>query len=626
MYLEVESAKLSWDKLKIVNSSTQTTTRSTLLLRLWRHLSQRRQLQFWLLMGFMPISAFMEVISLGAVLPFLGILIVPEKVFNHSMVQMVVPAFGITSSDQMILPLTIAFAAIALIAGAFRILLLWASTRVAFASGADLGIEVYRRTLYQPYRVHVARNSSEVISSITYKVDSVVFEVLQPLLALISSLILLVAVSAALFTIDPMVASIALIGFGASYGLITWLARQRLHINSQRISHEQTQLVKALQEGLGGIRDILLEGTQPAYCDAYRKIDQPLRRAQGDNNFIQHFPRYALESLGMVLIAMLAYILSLESGGIAEAMPVLGAMALGGQRVLSGLQQSYINWTRIAGTHASLVDTLELLDQPLDEESLQPDPAPLIFQDSIQCQGVSFRYTSEGPWILEGLNLNIQKGARIGFVGSTGSGKSTVQDLIMGLLMPTEGTILVDGQTVGGNRVRAWQRTIAHVPQTIYLSDNSLAENIAFGVLLEEIDMKRVQQAAKQAQIADFIESQPDGYKSLVGERGVRLSGGQRQRIGIARALYKNASVLVFDEATSALDSTTEKAVMSSIERLKRDLTILIIAHRITTVRHCDVIMELDHGRLVAQGTYEQLMDHSPSFREMARTGTENQH
>jgi ATP-binding cassette subfamily B protein len=298
---------------------------------------------------------------------------------------------------------------------------------------------------------------------------------------------------------------------------------------------------------------------------------------------------------------------------------VLGALALGAQRLLPALQQSYSAWASIAGNHASLDDTIELLDQPLPAELLQPAPAPLLFQKDIQFRGVRFRYANDGPWVLDGLNLVIVKGARVGFVGSTGSGKSTTLDLLMGLLMPTEGELLVDGQPISGIRVKAWQQTIAHVPQSIYLADTTLAENIAFGVPPDTIDLDRVRQAARQAQIADFIESSPEGYQAYVGERGIRLSGGQRQRIGIARALYKQASVLVFDEATSALDNATEQSVMDAIEGLSSDLTILLIAHRLTTVRRCDTIVELEHGQVVAQGSYEQLLECSPSFRSMAR-------
>jgi len=588
-----------------------------LLLRLWRHLTPRRRRQFALLMGLMLVSAFSEVISLGAVLPFIGILTAPDRVLSYPIVAHVAQTWNITSANQLALPLTVAFAAAALCAGAIRIVLLWVSNRLAFAAGADLSIKVYRRTLYQPYPVHMARNSSVVISGITDKINGAT-TVLQSLLTFGSSVVLLAAIMLALIAIDRVVASLAALGFGASYALITWPARYKLKRNSQRIAYEQTQVVKALQEGLGGIRDVLLDGTQEVYCDIYRQADLPLRQAHGNNTFIGQSPRYAMEALGMVLIAALAYGLSRHAGGIAPALAVLGALALGAQRLLPALQQAYSTWAGIVGSHASLVTALELLDQPLPVEILQPAPAPLIFQDAIRFNAVRFRYTSDGPWVLDDLNLTIPNGARIGFVGSTGSGKSTALDLLMGLLTPSEGDFLVDGQPVSGSRLRAWQRTIAHVPQSIYLADTTVAENIAFGVPRHAVDFQRVKRVARQAQIAEFIESRPEGYNSRIGERGIRLSGGQRQRIGIARALYKQASVLVFDEATSALDNTTEQSVMNAIEKLGRDLTILLIAHRLTTVRRCDMIVELEHGRVVAQGTYEHLLRLSPSFQRMA--------
>jgi ABC-type multidrug transport system fused ATPase/permease subunit len=588
------------------------------LLHLWRHLTNRRKLQFGLLMGLMLVSALAEVVSLGAVVPFLSVLVVPDRVFDHPMLSVKALAWGINSADQLVLLLTIAFAVAAVIAGAIRILLLWATNRLAFAAGADLDMEAYRRTLYQPYQVHVARNSSEVISGIVSKINGVVFGVILPVLTLVSSTVLLAAIMLALIAIHPIGASVAALGFGASYMFISWVSRRQLYSNSQRIAYEQTQVVRALQEGLGGIRDVLLSGTQSVYCDIYCRADLTLRQAQGNNAFIGQSPRYIMEALGMVLIAALAFTFSEQTGGVATGLPVLGALALSAQRLLPALQQIYSSWASIASSHATLTDTLKLLDQPLPDELLGVAPAPLSLQNNIRFDAVRFRYTSDGPWVLDGLNLIISKGTRVGFVGSTGSGKSTMLDLLMGLLSPTEGELLVDGQPISGNRLRAWQQVIAHVPQSIYLADTTLAENIAFGVPLEAIDFGRVQHAARQAKIADFIESRPEGYRAYVGERGIRLSGGQRQRIGIARALYKQASVLVFDEATSALDNATEQSVMDAIGELHRDLTILLIAHRLTTVRRCDTIVELEQGEVVAQGTYEQLLERSSSFRRMA--------
>jgi ATP-binding cassette subfamily B protein len=300
-----------------------------------------------------------------------------------------------------------------------------------------------------------------------------------------------------------------------------------------------------------------------------------------------------MESIGMVLFAVLALWMTRGHQGMVTAFPVLGALALGAQRLLPALQQGYAAWSGMLGAQDSTKEVLELLDQPLPPEASQPLPAPLPFKKMIQFESVKFSYISEGPWVLENLSFNISKGARVGFIGKTGSGKSTCLDLLMGLLEPSSGRITVDGIVLDRRNHRSWQRNIAHVPQSIYLTDASVAENIAFGVPSEKIDMKRVKEAARQAHIVDFIESSPQGYQALVGERGIRLSGGQRQRIGIARALYKQATVLVFDEATSALDNETEQAVMEAIEDLSTDLTILIIAHRLTTIKNCAKIIEL---------------------------------
>ena len=320
----------------------------------------------------------------------------------------------------------------------------------------------------------------------------------------------------------------------------------------------------------------------------------------------------------MVLIAALGYLLSRQAEAAISALLVLGTLALGAQRLLPVLQQAYAASVGILSNRDSLSDVLKFLDQPLPVEALQPAPPPLDFQKSIRFNDVHFRYTSDSAWVLRGVDLTLPKGSRVGFVGSTGSGKSTLLDLLMGLMEPTDGSVLVDELPVNGTRLLAWRRAIAHVPQSIYLADISLAENIALGVHYEKIDMERVRQAAKQARIADYIESSPDGYTAVVGERGIRLSGGQRQRIGIARALYKQATVLVFDEATSALDNTTEQEVMDAIGELGRELTIVMVAHRLTTVKHCDFIVELEQGRVVAQGTYESLLECSTSFRNMA--------
>jgi ATP-binding cassette subfamily B protein len=589
-----------------------------LLIRLWHQLSTRRKRQFGLIVVLVLGSALAEVVSLGAVLPFLAVLAAPDKVMKYAFVGPLMRQLGVNSPSQLVLALALGFACAAILAGALRTLLLRVLTRVAFATGADLSSEVFRRTLYQPYQVQITRNSSELISVITGKLAETV-NILNQILLLISSSVLMVFILSALFFINPVVALLSMASFGGAYASITHFSRKQLRTSSQRIAIEHTQVVKALQEGLGGIRDVLLDGTQPVYCDIYRKAEHEMRRAYGNIVFASASPRFAMEALGMVLIAALAYGMSRGAGGVSSAIPTLAALALGAQRLLPVLQQGYAAWAAISGGQAALAITLDFLAQPLPAGALVPAPSPLLFRRSIVFSAVWFRYSS-GPWVLNDVKLTIRKGMRVGFVGSTGSGKSTLLDVLMGLLPPTQGELLVDGDTMQGERVRSWQRAIAHVPQSIFLADRSVAENIAFGVPRSDIDMGRVRLAARQAQISDFIEARQDGYEAWVGERGIRLSGGQRQRIGIARALYKNASVLVFDEATSALDSATEQSVMDAIDGLDRDLTVLLIAHRLSTVRRCDMIVELEQGRVVCQGTYDELLASSASFRNMART------
>jgi len=556
----------------------------------------------------MIIASCAEIISIGAILPFLAVLTAPERIFQLPIAQPVIKFLGLTSSSQLLLPLTIAFGIAALIAGAVRLLLLWASTRLSFATGADLSIGIYRRTLYQPYAVHVARNSSEVISGISAKTNSVIFSTIVPIITFISTTIMLLAIMAALFSIDPLVALSAFGGFGLIYGFIIWFTRGRMLLNSRCIAHESTQVIKSLQEGLGGIRDVLIDGSQEVYCRIYRHADIPLRRAQGNSVFIGQSPRFGMEALGMMLIAILAYVLSRQPDGIVKAIPVLGALALGAQRMLPVLQQAYGAWSQIQGGQISLRDALDLLDQPLPDYVDKPDAMPLPFSEEIRLKNLSFRYTEQTPWVLNNLNLTIEKGCRIGFIGVTGSGKSTLLDIIMGLLTPTEGRLEIDDQVITSSNYRAWQAHIAHVPQAIYLADSTIEENIAFGIPKEKIDKNRVKQAAEKAQIADIIETWPKKYQTYVGERGIRLSGGQRQRIGIARALYKQADVIIFDEATSALDNETEQAVMQAIESLGKDLTVLIIAHRLTTLKNCTQIVELADGGIKRIGSYEEIV------------------
>ena len=585
--------------------------------RIWCHLSNRRQLQFIIVLVLMFVSALAEVISIGAVIPFLAVLTSPEKVLNQPVIADVAQYFEIVTNGDLTFSITILFIIAILLANILRLLLLWSITKLSFMTGADLSFEVYRRTLYQPYIVHLDRNSSEIISGVLGKVAGVVYGALLPVLNFISAFLLLTTVITTLMVIEPILTSITVFVFGLIYVVITLLTRKQLDKNSQCITKETTQVQKALQEGLGGIREVLLDGTQQLFCDVYRKADLPLRKAQGNNIFIANSPKFGMEALGVTLIAIIAYIYSQRPDGISMVIPTLGAIALGAQRLLPALQQCYASWSAITGNKATLIDALHLLDQPISTASIKGIKEKMDFKNEIELNSISFQYSNESPLVLNNLYLKIKKGERIGFVGETGSGKSTILDLIMGLLEPTSGVINVDGKALTDVELLKWRKNIAHVPQSIFLIDSSLAENIAFGIPKEFIDLERVKKSAEQAQIAGFIENDLDGYDAKVGERGIRLSGGQRQRIGIARALYKNASILIFDEATSALDDKTEKAVIEAIENLNQNLTILFIAHRLTTLRNCDRIIELKDGSVIHDESYETMLKVSPSFRSL---------
>ena len=564
---------------------------------LWPYLSVRRRKQFGLLLVLMVLTSLFEVVSVGAVLPFLGVLTAPDQVFNHPLMQSLIQILKITESAQLILPITILFVLVVFFAGVVRLILLYLITRLSFATGADLSIDIYRRTLYQEYIIHVSRNSSEIINGIITKTSIVINGVVMPILVLTSSMILLVGIMGVLFLINTSVALTAFVGFGSLYCLVVYYNKRRLKENSQTIAKQSTIMIKTIQEGLGGIRDVLIDGSQEFYCQLYRNADLPLRRASGNNVFIGGSPRYLMEALGMILIASLAYVMSSQNQGIVTVIPILGVFALGAQRLLPTMQQAYSAYSTIKSSDASFTDILDLLNQVLPEYSSQIPSKPLLFKERIILKRISFRYTEDAPWVLKDINLSLKKGACIGIVGVSGGGKSTLVDIIMGLLPPTKGEVIIDNKPLNVKNIRKWQSLIAHVPQSIYLSDGTIEQNIVFGMNKEDIDHQRVKIVSKQAQIASMIEEWPNGYQTVVGEQGVKLSGGQRQRVGIARALYKQSEVLIFDEATSSLDNDTEYKVMKIIEGLSSELTVIIIAHRLTTLKKCDYIIKVDSDK-----------------------------
>ena len=577
------------------------------ILKLWSHLAAKRRFQFKLLLILMMFASIAEMFTITAVLPFLGVIATPDIVFNNPYVKPVNDLLNLESSEDLKLFITIGFVIIALIAGAIRVILLSVSTKLLFAAGIDLSAEIYRRSLFQPYPIHVNRNSSDLINVVFNKSSDVIFGVMMPLMTIISSSILLVGIISVLVIIDPMVMLLTFTSFAILYFCILRITSQKVKHNSKLIAEESTKAIQCLQEGIGGIRDVLMANAQNYYFSIYKTAISNLRTSQGNNSIIGATPRFMVETLGIVLIACLALYLTGRDGGVVTAIPVLGALAIGAQRVLPTLQQCYSSVTAIKGVEYALRDVLYLLNQSVLEADVKEKSSNTMLTRQLSLENVSFKYAPDLPYVLSNITIDICKGDRIGIVGTTGGGKSTLVDIVMGLLTPSEGVMVFDGEVINKGNVNMWQSCIAHVPQSIYLTDGTIEQNIGFGCEKSEIDSDRVIEAAKIAQLHDVIQGFSAQYKTMIGENGVLLSGGQRQRLGIARALYRKSSLIILDEATSALDTDTEKKVMDGIGNLSEAKTLVMIAHRVSTLSNCNKIVKIDNGNLEIIDNYEDI-------------------
>ena len=574
-------------------------------------MERRRRYQLLLLLTLMILTSMFEVISIGAVLPFLGVLIEPSKIFELPAAQPLIQFLGVDQPTQIILPISALFAIAVLFSGAMRVLLLWASVRFGFTLGADFSVGIFTRVVNQPYIAHTKQNSSDIISAISIKIEQVINGVVLSVLNMISSFIIFTAIITILIIINPGASLLAILFFSSLYLFFYLYVKQKLRVNSSNISRESNSLIKISQEALGGIRDIIIDGNQELHRNIFHRADLIFRKSLGSNLFISSSPRYIIETFGVLLIVLLAYMLSTQGEkGFADGIPVLGALALGAQRLLPVMQIFYNAWGNLKGTHFVLEEVLVFLNLN-DSKTMNVINDDCEFEKNIRLKDVSFGYDENSLPTINKINLDIKKGDRIGVIGKTGSGKSTLFDILMGLLDPTHGTLEVDENVITSSNRRAWQSRIAHVPQNIYLSDSTLEENIAFGIPVEEIDSSLVRRAAISANIDSVVNEWPLKYKTILGERGIRLSGGQRQRIGIARALYKQANVLFLDEATSSLDTATESSIMKAIENLDNDVTLIIIAHRITTLKNCSRILELTNEGEIYEKVYSDIAESS---------------
>jgi len=581
-----------------------------LIQRLWLHLEKKWRKKFVLLLSLMIIVAFAEVLTIGAVLPFLAALTNPVSLFEHELAQPFIQVMGISSAGELLLPLTLLFIVLTIVAAILRMTLIWANSIFAYSSGGDLGIEIYRKILHQPYLQHTLKNSSEVVNGILIKTNAVTQHTILPILVIISGLFMITSVLIAFVIINPSIALIVYGTFGLVYFLVIKTMSGLLLRNGRYIAEESTKIIKTLQESLGGIREVIIDSSQDAHVRTFRKSIELLKKSQGNNEVFGQSPRYLVEAIGMLAIVISAYYLVSQNNSLpGEIIAVFGVIALAAQRLLPVVQQVYYAWTNILSSKQSLSDSLDLLDVGQSAINMKNVEKYIKFEKEICLKDATFSYSKKGDAILNGIDLTIFKGEKVGIIGETGSGKSTLVDLIMGLFPPTEGGILIDKKRLNQENMKSWQANIAHVPQKVYLIDGSVSENIAYGIEKDDINLNLVKKAAKQALADDFILKLPEKYETKVGEDGVLLSGGQRQRIGIARALYKESEVIILDEATSALDNQTERKIMNSINLLDRKKTILIIAHRLTTLKECSKIIKIKNGRVEKIMTYDEVIN-----------------
>lgn len=569
-------------------------------------LPARRRWQMLAVFALMVLGGAAELFTLAAVMPLLAMLAGPAGGAGSLKVAHVFAAVGLDISGLPLLVLAGLFCAAAVVAAAIRIALAWSSQKLVFRIGYDVGVALYSRVLHQPYDFHVRSNSSRIISDVT-GIQRLLSGTMLPLMVAFSSIVISLFILSGLLLISFKAALIAFVGLGAIYAGVSMWSRPRLRSNAVVIKASSRGRVKTVQEGLGGIRDVLLDNSQALYVSKFSRIDRQLRDAQASNAMISVTPRFVVEALGMMVIVGLALMLTSE-GSIQSSLPVLAALALGAQKLLPLVQAVYGGWTGVTGSEAVLLSIVELLQLPVAERFDRRTSESIGFERDIRVKQLSFRYSPEAADVLCNIDLEIPKGTFVGFVGESGAGKSTLADLLMGFLRPSRGALLIDGQPLTEDNILSWQSQIAHVPQHIFLCDGSIVENVAFGLPPKKVDMDRVREACRRAELHEFVKSLPAGYDTVVGERGVRISGGQRQRIGLARALYKQAPVLILDEATSALDDATEVSVMDAVHRLGMEFTVLMIAHRVTTLQRCDIIYRLEKGGISERGTFEEIL------------------
>jgi ATP-binding cassette, subfamily B, bacterial PglK len=595
----------------------------TLFRDIWRLLDRRGRLSLLL----SPLLALLVGVStlggIAAVIPFFAVLGDPATIHRSALLGFAYTALGFTDDRAFLVALGLAFVAMLLLSNAVSMLGFRAITRYSYRVGERFHAALLSEYLHRNLLFHTRSHGAQLINNIVYEAQRVAGGVVHGALMLLSNAVTGVLIVAAVVAVNPRIAAAATVALGGSYGLAYLLVRRRVVAYGAIETLQAETRMRIVTESLGGIRDILLSGSQAGVLRRFAAACAAISRAASSTMTIAQAPRHVIECVTGAGLVATALLLTAHNGASGAWLAPVTFLGLAAYRLLPALQQMFAAVVRIRGDRAAF-DRIQQ-DLALGSERLKSPPAMPergVFQGAprieLRLNAVSFGYAADGPRALREASLRIQAGTLVGLVGANGSGKTTLADLALGLLVPDSGSVEVDGIRLDDSSRAAWRAATAYVPQTIFLSDTTIAENIANGGELEDIDWERLRAVGAMARLDEFVAELPDGYRTPIGERGARLSGGQRQRLGIARALYRDASMLVLDEATSALDGLAEREVLQALEALRHKATVLLIAHRLDTLARCDLIIELVNGAIVNRGRFEELLASSERLRRIA--------
>lgn len=591
------------------------------LKKLYSLLSAEQRRKLITLQGLVVLMAFSEVAGVASIGSFMAVVGDVSHLESKGALAQLYQGSGMETPREFLFWMGIAVLVALTGAAMLSMFVTWQMALYAQQIGAELSTRLYHHYMQQPWLFHASGSSSQLTSKIVQETSRITGSVIQPLMKMNAKGVMALVMATAIFVFNPLVAITGLGLFSLAYLVLFHTVRRRLSRNGKTISKTNQLRFNLMNEGFGGIKDTLLLGRQAHFNQRFAKASAELGRAKGVTTGLSELPRYAMELMAFgAVIFLVLYLLAAYDGDMGNILPVLSVYALAGFKLLPAFQQIYTSMAKVKGNIAAF-DSLET-DLIASHSTTPGKPAPLAGKHSpqhrITLEDIHFCYPGKEEKALAGLTLEIPRNKVIGLVGASGSGKSTAIDILLGLMTPQQGALKVDGESLSGDRLRAWQNSLGFVPQAIFLADASIRENIAFGLPSVEIDDARVNRAAQMAHLDELLERLPDGLETRVGERGIQLSGGQRQRIGIARALYDDAEVLVLDEATSALDGITEKLVMDAIHDFAGNKTIIMIAHRLATVKQCDRIYLLAEGKVLDHGTYNELVARNTIFQRMS--------